>query len=808
MDIKHRLTLVKTLPALIAFFCSTGVSAQEAPKRALEEIIVTAQKRTENLQQVPLSVATMSGERMQSAGINNLQDLSIHMPSIHFTETGVSTQVRVRGIGSGNSQGFEQSVGMYIDGIHYGRAKLFRVPMMDMQRAELLRGPQSTLFGKNSIAGALNLTTATPTEERQARLALTQEFEFNTTEINGMLSGALSENLQGRLAVRNLSDDGYVYNSYLDKDHGGRDETSLRLSFSWQPSDQLDLYIKGEQNRFETLGRAVEITHDAPIDAGGTTYSEGLRALSQPGFEAERDHVRQANLEETSENTINNLTLKADYALGENTLTWVSGWLNFDYEEICDCDFVAAEILPLMLEEEYQQQSHELRLSSPMAAQFEWLGGIFYQQYNQDFVDQINLLDNNFLVASYPELNNSSMLREFSQNSSAWAVFGRVTWHPSDSWHLTVGARYTEENKDAQKSMNVLDLATGDFTDDPFTAFRYMNRFLTENEQARYFPDSNTDPSEWQPILHSGHNVEGERNETAFTPLLNVEYDFNGNIMAYGSFTTGFKAGGFDPRSNSVGLFDQRAINPAAPAPPNTDPEPLKHFEFDEEKATAVELGMKNTLMDGRGELNFAVYRTMYEDLQIAQFDGGVGFNVGNAKETQVQGLEVDGRWLLADSLTMNYGFAYLDFVYKDFDNGNCYVGQEKNANGLCDYTGKRGTNTPKYTINLAFDYLRPINGALDFNAMLDWQFVDGHQVHVNLDPAGEIDSYNMLGLRFGIVAEHWSLAILGKNLLDEYVVSYSADAPLADKSPFMANTHYSMVNRPRTIALEASIKL
>ena len=161
----------------------------------LEEVIVTAQKRIEKLQDVPLSIATVQGLKLDEAGVETIQDLTTLVPNIHFTESGISTQVRVRGIGSDNSQGFEQSVGMYVDGIYYGRAQLFRTPMMDMERVEVLRGPQGTLLGKNSIAGALNLTTAKPSDETEARLSVSQEAEFNQIEVNGMLSSRINDRL-------------------------------------------------------------------------------------------------------------------------------------------------------------------------------------------------------------------------------------------------------------------------------------------------------------------------------------------------------------------------------------------------------------------------------------------------------------------------------------------------------------------------------------------------------------------------------------------------------------------------------------
>ncbi|WP_075187240.1 TonB-dependent receptor [Teredinibacter haidensis] len=799
-----RRPLAVALSLVAAQFSASALAQEGTHHRALEEIIVTAQKRTENLQEVPLSVATISGEKLESAGIENLSDLTAHMPSIHFTETGLSTQVRVRGIGSDNSQGFEQSVGMYVDGIYYGRAQLFRAPMMDMERAELLRGPQSTLFGKNSIAGALNLTTARPTTNTEARVSLSHELEYNTTEINGMLSGALSDTVQARLAVRNLTDDGYMYNSHLDTDQPAREETSARLTLAWQATDNLDLSLKAEQNQFETTGRAIEITQDVAVVAGNPNYYEYLQILNREPFDSELDYVRQADTEEVSDNTINNLTLKADYALGDHTVTWISGLLNFDYEELCDCDFVAAEIVPLHLSEDYEQTSHEIRIASPMGNTVEWLAGAFYQDYNQTFSDQIDIEADNLLASTNPILADTGIRRDFEQSSSAWALFGRATWNVNDALHITLGARYTEESKDASKIINAVTLADGMPTYNPALGATYQGVFLTENEAAVVSADGT-------PLLHRGYNVKGSRDKSAFTPLLNIEYDVNADMMVYGAFTTGFKAGGFDPRSNRIGLFDFRARNPELPAPPAEEANPLLHFEFENETVIASELGMKNTLFDGLAELNFALYHTKYKDLQISQFDGGVGFNVGNAEETVVKGLEVDGRWLVMDNLTASYGLSLLDFEYTDFKNGNCYVGQTPDADldgdgtdDTCNYTGKRGVYTPDMTLNLSLDYFHPLTNELGLVAIWDWQHVSSHQTHVNLDPAGEIDAYDMMGLRLGIEGENWSLGVLAKNLLDEHVISYSGNAPLSD-SQFGTNTHYSFIRRPRTISLEAA---
>ena len=790
-------------PIALAIALGAGTTpfsfAQDRP--ILEEVLITAQKRVETLQEVPISVATLSGEKMEKAGVENLEDLTAHLPNIHFTETGISTQVRVRGIGSDNSQGFEQSVGTYIDGIYYGRAQLFRAPMMDLERVELLRGPQSTLFGKNSIAGALNLTTARPTEELTGRLAVAGSNEFGEQEINGVISGPLGESFRARLAIREYEDDGYYYNAYTREDSAISDESTVRLSVEFDATEKLDFFLKGERNTFDTLGRAIEITRDVSLTTGGLTYNQYLGLFSQPGFDADQDYVRDIDFNEFSNNEITNLTLEANYDFENMTLTLVTGQLGYDYDERCDCDFTAAKIVDLDLYEEYDQFSQEIRLSSDAGGSVEWIGGIYYQSYDQEFGDHTHITEDNMLVTlpnpdplvTMPALADTGALRAFEQSSDSWALFGQATWNFSPNWYLTLGARYTEETKDAHKVITVTDGAYStnpvtDPTDADVLGQTYLRVFLLETEQSP-----------------GGHNVTGSRDESAFTPLINLQWDVSDEIMLYTSFTTGFKAGGFDPRSNRVGAFGSA---------PSTGVDPLLHFEFEEEKAKAFELGMKSSYAGGRGETNVALYRTDYEDLQISQFDGGVGFNVGNAKDTLVQGIEVDGRFALSEHFTLGYGGSWLDFEYQDFKNGNCYEGQMRNGidqdnNGsidTCDYTGKRGVYSPELTLNLSLDYVYPITGEWDLSGFIDVQYIDEQQVHVNLDPNGMIDAYTMVGARIGIDAENWSLGVIGKNLTDEQVISYSANAPLSG-SNFGTNTFYSFVRKPQTIALEGVLR-
>ncbi|MGB0496493.1 MAG: TonB-dependent receptor domain-containing protein, partial [Kangiellaceae bacterium] len=285
-----------------------------------------------------------------------------------------------------------------------------------------------------------------------------------------------------------------------------------------------------------------------------------------------------------------------------------------------------------------------------------------------------------------------------------------------------------------------------------------------------------------------GHSLSGSRDESSLTPLLSLQYKLSDNIMFYGSAVTGFKSGGFDARANNT-----------------------SSFEFEEEEATSYEFGVKTSLLDNTLELNAAYYKTDYDNLQVSQFDGVLGFTVGNAKKTEVQGIEIDGRWLISEGLTMNYSLGYLDHEFKDFDNGNCYSFQavldpdSYNAEtGLCDYTGKSGQYTPEFTANVGFQYAKQVSlGIFDyFTSNLGFYHSSSQNVDVNLNPLFEIDSYTKVDLRIALEGEHFNFAIFGKNITNEKILTYVGNVPLSINS-FGTNTFYGFVDRPASYGVQ-----
>ena len=210
----------------------------------LEEVVVTATKRAVGMQDVPIALSVMGGEKIMEQGIGSLTDLAVFMPNVHIAEASAGDQLFIRGIGSGVNYGFEQSVGTFIDGVYFGRGQASRSTFLDVERVEILKGSQSTLFGKNTIAGAINITTAKPTEEFEGSIELEYEPEFNGTSGILTLSGPITDTFGGRFVIKKRDTDGWMDNRFIGEDEVKRDDLVGRVVLSWLPTDTLDIHFK------------------------------------------------------------------------------------------------------------------------------------------------------------------------------------------------------------------------------------------------------------------------------------------------------------------------------------------------------------------------------------------------------------------------------------------------------------------------------------------------------------------------------------------------------------------------------------
>lgn len=824
--------MVSRNTSLVFCLLASAVFPAGSMAAMLEEVVVTAQHRTQSLQDVPVSVSAVSGEKMMEAGINRMEDLQAYVPNLTVTESGISTDIFIRGIGTGMNQGFEQSVGMYVDGIYYGRAQLARAPFLDLARVEVLRGPQNILHGKNSIAGAVNLITADATEYFEGLFSTLYEPKFDDNVHDLMLSGPITDTVGFRFAARLREYGGFMENLFLGRTGPQYDQQTFRVKLNWQATDQTKLSLKLETGSFDTLGRQGEIINDEPSTSDvflftGRTEAEILDNTQFPGVvNVDTDESVRNNFQDYknssngnySNNDTTNLTFNV-FSVNDSghEFAAITGYLHYTYNDLCDCDATAAELFKLELGEDYTQYSQELRWISPAGEDIEYIGGVYLQRNELDFRDKliqdsdvvVQLLnaadlteggargdfDPNPLGGALEEIagigdagnavTNITAPRQFLSTSNIYSAFLQTTFHFGDDWRLTLGGRGTLEQKTGSRKLEFADL------------------------EGNVLPFGEVDTVSAITFSAERHDLRGKRTEKSFSPLLNVQWDYSEDGMAYFTATKGVKAGGFDARSN---MSPSRELTPRNPGAITPNQQVLVGtFEYEEEEARSLELGLKTGLLDGAAELNIAAFYTQYNDLQISIFDGTLGFNVGNAKQAVTMGIEMDGRWQITDYLSLGGAVALLDFEFTDFENGQCQQDQAPtSADGTsCDYTGQTNQYVADWSGTFLVGYIRPISPTMGIGMGLDIIFTDNYNPSSNLDPRVEQDGFFKVNGRIGIgpIDKQWELALVGKNLTDKVIIVYAGDTPLS-KTIFGATSHTGFLEPPRSVAMQFTYRM
>lgn len=774
---------------------------QAMAQLTLEEIVVTAQKREQSLQDVPIAVAAMSGDKINDTGITNLEELTLYIPNVNINQGGAQSNVFIRGVGSGTNAGFEQSVGMYIDGIYSGRAQLASVPLtLDLERVEVLKGPQGILFGKNTIGGAINITSARPSHELEAYAEALYAPDDGEQLYTGVVSGGLTDTLAGRLAVRYEGMDGWWENKTLDEEGPDKDNLFIRGSLLWDVADNIEILVKYEHGDFDVSNKpAVVYQSDQPSNFQGGQPFPVLSERDKGAFD----------VSETDKTKTDVLAMTLNWDLEFATFTSITGYATYDTERNQNSDYNNTATLTRTLDEAYEQFSQELRLVSPGGETLDWIVGAYYQRSELD-VSRVNTdldfaLAGDLSVAALVLLDDVRFPSVFDQESDSWAVFAQGTWNVTDTVHLGLGLRYNEEDKDLDKITYPHALGVRAATSGPAADFIV-----------------HADPATGMLIsdLRSHSFTDLERSEDKVTWSANVQWDATDNSMLYASVSTGFKGGGYDEAYSGAGPivrtgnfitgepdggFIETGINSSV-------------LEVAPETVLAYEIGAKMTLADGAANLNVAVFRMEYENLQVSSLVGD-SFRVGNAGEAVSQGVEVDGRWLLAEGFTLGGAVAYLDATYEDFSGATCTIPQttdpvsnpgclrEDGSNiasgesGGQDLSGETLLFAPDWSANLNAEWIIPLTAGLELRINADVNYTDVFYSALDLDPSTKHDSAVKVNARVALasVDDVWSVALLGKNLTDEKTRVWNNDAAVTD-----SNSYFGIPERPRSIAIQA----
>ena len=503
---------------------AANVTAQE---NVLEEIIVTAEKREATIQDTALAITAVSGDLLENGGLDEIEDLSLDVPSLVFSRAGGEAQLYIRGVGTNLfGIGQDSSVAVHQDGVYQGRAQMGLTQFLDVERVEVLRGPQGTLYGRNATAGVINIIHRAPGDEPEGYVNL-KLGNFNRYDGEAAYGGPIGENAGFRLAVRYGSDGGFTE----DLDARGGDEVdggetmAARATLTFAVSDTINAKIIGDYTDFDGDNRTIR-----PRGNLHRSAAEGAQAL--PDFDQTRNEV-----DSFQKWTISGLTAEVTADLGTGlTLTSITGYRQFEDSFRFNTDGTEIFVTQTHFERDTDQFSEEIRLACDCEA-YEWIAGLYY--FTEDKEEALGL----------PAINFGGAFNIFATNKTdAWAGFGELTWHFSDRLDGIVGVRYSNEEKE---DWNLRGLTGGNFdglfgASDP-RAFSFA------------FPPRNT-TDDWN----------------AFTPKLGLKYDYSDDIMIYGTLTRGFKSGGtnslsgdpaFDPEylwSLEVGskstLADGRAI--------------------------------------------------------------------------------------------------------------------------------------------------------------------------------------------------------------------------------------------------------
>jgi iron complex outermembrane receptor protein len=708
----------------------------------LEEVIVTATKREQSMQDVSVAVTALGADLIQAAAIASSEDLTQLVPSLNLQKgSNVRQQsFNIRGIGTQSfSSAVEPSVSTMVDGVVMGRSGLAFMRLMDIERVEVLRGPQGTLFGKNSTGGVVHIITRDPTEEFSGEVMGSvwsgEEYRAGFT-----VSGPLSNTLGFRLTASGSDMDGYTRNFYDGDYLNGREEWSVRGKLRWDPTDTLTLKWASDFYDAECDCTASPMRSIEPVGGNDATVQEILDRLYPAVPGDENTEVNQNSIPGTAHEQSGH-SLEANWDIGDYTLTSITAVRSFEIDGRGDGDLDGQPIETLGFDQtgatDQDQFTQEIRLTSPAQDDFNYVVGLFYfdQEVERQFIRSFEIVPD----------NPGEGIATFEADTRNWAAFGEATWHINDYWRLIFGARYTEDEID----------------------------FIFERTREG-FPVGVPEP-----VPATGQDTD----EDDLSGKLAVQWDFNEDSMAYLSFTEGYKGPAFDLTFG-------------------TDPTDLQRVE--PETSESWELGLKTRLWDGRVQLNVALFDAVYEDFQSQAFfdpdgipdcpddnpgcdpnDDPGSFLLINAGEVSTQGVEVDFVAQVTGNLRLMGGLAVVDAEIDDYPAGLCSEGQKIRGecpDGLQDLSGGDLPFSPDIKVNVAASYVWPRDNLFDVMVNGSVRYQDEVQYGLHQDPHTVGDSYTIVDASISLQdhSDRWEVTGFVKNLTDEFypgIIYYTNNA-------------------------------
>jgi iron complex outermembrane recepter protein len=734
-----------------AFINSTSVivatALMSAPAFAqVDEIVVTSQRVEQNLQDVPISVSALTDRQLEASGAINLEDLNQLVPSINYRKgtTNANSAVFLRGVGTISfSIAAEPSVSTVVDGVVLSRSGQAFADLYDIERIEVLRGPQGTLFGKNASAGVVSLVTKGGTDEfeGQINLGLWEESEYRA---KGSVSGPLTDTLSARLTGFYGSFDGHITNIFNGGDErvNGYERWGSRLVFDFDPTETASFRLAAD------FARA-----DDDCCAEITGVSRGAVLDAELGFltaRGEDQRVINHNLVTTTEDTTWGASLQGDFDLSGHTLTMIGAYRNWENVEVREGDFLPRAIVgTAQLHDrglvETDQYSLEVRLASPQDQTVSYVIGAFaWHSDNVQFFrrSDITCASSTLPVAPsgatpcnladpvntiFPTANSISDV-----NQRNYALFGNATWNMTDRFRLIGGLRLTQDDVNfVHERAPGINLATGLPATGPGILAAPAGGLTTATP-----PGDGTNFST------------GETSNVNLSGRVIAQYDVNDDINSYISYSRGYKGPAFNV------FFNHTAPNNAVP--------------IDAETSNSYEAGLKSRLFDDRLQLNASGFYAVYDGFQANNFiivGGALVSSLTNAGKVSTAGFEVDTVFAPTDWWTITGGVAYTDAKVKAF-NPNPITGVPSSFNGT------QLPLAPKWTTSVVSEWTAPFIMGTQAHLRGAWSYRDDQ--FSELGSVGPIDQYSLIDLSLGFSDEDdkYRLTFHVNNLLDDSYVA------------------------------------
>lgn len=599
----YRLTLVAAAAMLAGPLWAQTTAAESSP----QEIIVTAQRRAETLQSVPAALSAITGEQLSRAGIVSIGEVATRVPGFVIGQQGPSSpDMSIRGIGSTDRDaGSDRSVVVFIDEVYAGRAGGLPPDIFDMERVEVLRGPQGTLYGKNAVGGAVNLVTRRPVHKSSAYAELTAG-EHSIVEARGALGGSLGQDVAGRLAFSSRSRGPLYYNAFLGTDTDDLSAKALRGQLSWSPSDRWQVLFSADHAKDK-------------IDGISTYVSPTSAALTATGYSPGPDpFVSNNNVKGSLDRTISGAHVRIDHDSPLGTITWLTGWRQLDMAETRDLAGVPLLQTPAgirgfestqIMTERSSSASTELRLASDPKRTWTYLTGVYYQVEDTDRIEERKR-----------QLNAAASDPVFTQGAktTSAAIFGQVSLKVTETVNATVGARYTRDERDfALAVTNPRNLASVSPATEVF-------------------------------------DITASKSWTAFTPKATLDAWLTKDLMTYASIGRGYKAGGY-----------QGLAATAAAARTPFNPEYATSHELG---AKSRWLDRTLTLNVAAFQMDYKDLQFRQRILTIPGNQASAIVIVANAGSARIKGGELDAVYSPLPMLSLSMGYSYLDTQITQFN--------------------------------------------------------------------------------------------------------------------------------------------